>query len=396
MGSWAEVPLGNVLDIFDHLRVPLNAAQRAARQGPFPYYGAQGVIDHVDGYLFDGRYLLIPEDGENLNSRKLPIAYFAEGRFWVNNHAHIVRAKPSVADEMFIKQWLNSSDIGPFVTGAAQPKLSQANLRRMPIRLPPIAVQRRIASILGAYDDLIEVNRRRIAVLEEMARRLFEEWFVHFRSPRHGVARPNGAAALPSGWRQTTFGSLVEELRDSLDPTEADAETAYVGLEHIPRRSTTLDSWGSAEQVTSTKLSFRRGDILFGKIRPYFHKVAWAPFDGICSSDAIVWRPRSSQVAGLALAVASSDAFVAHSAQTSNGTKMPRANPAVLGRYPVAMPTEPELRQFNENVLASVELAASLQAANQRLASSRDLLLPRLISGGISVPTAERELEAVA
>lgn len=394
--AWPEVPLGDVIDIFDNLRVPLNATQRAARRGPYPYYGAQGVIDHVDDFLFDGRYLLIPEDGENLNSRKLPIAYFAEGRFWVNNHAHIVRAKPGVADEVFVKQWLNNADIGPFVTGAAQPKLSQANLRRMPVRLPTLAVQRRIASILGAYDDLIEVNRRRISVLEEMARRLFDEWFVLFRFPGHeGITRCD-SADLPTGWQQATFGALVEETRETLDPAQIDTATAYVGLEHLPRRSTTLDAWGAAEDVTSTKLRFQRGDILFGKIRPYFHKAVWAPFDGICSSDAIVWRPRSSEVAGLALALASSDAFVAHSVQTSNGTKMPRANPSVLSRYRFPLPPAKLLRQFDATVMCGVELAASLQAANQRLAGSRDLLLPRLISGDLPVTAAERELEAVA
>lgn len=151
-----------------------------------------------------------------------------------------------------------------------------------------------------------------------------------------------------------------------------------------------------ADDVGSTKLRFQRGDILFGKIRPYFHKVAWAPFEGICSSDAIVWRPRTSELSGLALAVASSDAFVAHSVQTSNGTKMPRANPSVLASYPVAMAPPTLLRQFNYNVMAGVELAASLQAANHRLAVSRDLLMPRLISGDLTFTTAELELEAAA
>lgn len=104
MTSWRNLLLGDVIDLFDHVRVPLNANERAQRQGPYPYYGAQGVIDHVDEFLFDGRYLLVPEDGENLNSRKQPIAYFANGKFWVNNHAHILRAKKGVADDVFLKQ----------------------------------------------------------------------------------------------------------------------------------------------------------------------------------------------------------------------------------------------------------------------------------------------------
>lgn len=316
------------------------------------------------------------------------------------SHLIRVRLNPLIAHPLYFFYFFKSPQgyerIQSIVTQVAAAGIRGSELGRLLVPVPPLREQRRIASILGAYDDLIEVNRRRIAVLEEMARRLFEEWFVHFRFPGHESSSRRRPAALPTDWQQKTFGVLVDETRDTLDPALIDTTTAYVGLEHIPRRSTTLDAWGAAEDVTSIKLRFRRGDILFGKIRPYFHKVVWAPFDGICSSDAIVWRPRSSEVAGLALAVASSDAFVAHSVQTSNGTKMPRANPSVLSRYPVALPPPTLLRQFDRTVMPGVELAALLQAANQRLAASRDLLLPRLISGDLPVPAAERELEAVA
>lgn len=109
----------------------MSSAQRASRKGPYPYYGAQGVIDHIDDYIFDGRYILIPEDGENLRSRKLPIAYFASGKFWVDNHAHIVQGKPGIAVDRFVQGAIEASDIGPYVTGAAQPKLTQTNHRRI-------------------------------------------------------------------------------------------------------------------------------------------------------------------------------------------------------------------------------------------------------------------------
>ena len=314
--------------------------------------------------------------------------------------AILLRGDPKIVDQRYLFCALRSPTVQTRLvaraTGTTVLGIKQSELRQVLLPLPNLQAQRRIASILGAYDDLIEVNRRRIAVLEEMARRLFEEWFVHFRFPGHGGATEGAPTGPPTDWQQSTFGALVTEHRDTLDPTDIDTSTTYIGLEHIPRRSTTLAATGSAEQVTSTKLRFARGDILFGKIRPYFHKVAWAPFDGICSTDAIVWRPRSADLAGLALAVASSDAFVAHSVQTSNGTKMPRANSSVLLRFPVLLPAIELLRRFNENVMANARLAALLQAANLKLASSRDLLLPRLISGDLPITTAERDLEAVA
>src|SRR5438309_9519 len=82
---WPVRQLGDVIELFDHKRVPLNSRERQQRQGQYPYYGAQGIIDHIDGYMFDGRYILVAEDGENLNSKKLPLALFASGKFWVNN-----------------------------------------------------------------------------------------------------------------------------------------------------------------------------------------------------------------------------------------------------------------------------------------------------------------------
>jgi len=207
--NWPTAKLGEVIDLFDSQRVPLNSRQRHERQGEYPYYGAQGVIDHIDGYIFDGRYILVAEDGENLNSKKLPLALFATGKFWVNNHAHILRGKAGVADDTFLLACLNNADIKPFVTGAAQPKLSQGNLRLIEIPLPPFPIQRRIAGILSAYDELIENSQRRIKILESMARALYREWFVHFRFTVHeSVPRvPSAIGEMPQGWE-------VKKLKD--------------------------------------------------------------------------------------------------------------------------------------------------------------------------------------
>jgi type I restriction enzyme S subunit len=282
--------------------------------------------------------------------------------------------------------------------GTSINNLNQGILDRLEVPVPPLDEQRRIASILGAYDDLIEVNRRRVAVLEAMARGLFEEWFVRFRFPGHEnhkiIDTPDGP--LPEGWAWQEFGSFAADVRDPVSPSDVSPDSRYVGLEHIPRRSTTLDAYGRADEVGSLKLKFQRGDVLFGKIRPYFHKVAWAPCAGVASSDAIVFRAKREEYGALALLVASSDDFVAKAVQTSNGTKMPRANPSVLRAHKVASGGLAFARRFNATAMPLIELAASLQSANEELAASRDLLLPRLISDELSVAAAEAELEAAA
>jgi type I restriction enzyme S subunit len=386
MSPWSVVRLGDVVEIFDYKRVPLSAAQRRTRQGQYPYYGAQGVIDYIDDYVFDGRYILVPEDGENLRSRKLPIAYFATGKFWVNNHAHILRGITGVSVDRFIQSAIEGMSISSWITGAAQPKLSQGNLVQIPILLPPHSEQVVIASILDAIDQLIENNRRRVEVLEEMARAIYREWFVHFRYP--GLETTATLGDLPAGWSWGTIGNLVDLGKDTVDPATLDPKTPAVGLEHIPRRKIVLDDWTTAETVGSRKSRFCRGDLLFGKIRPYFHKVSVAPIDGICSTDAIVIRPKPKHW-GEAVAVAVSDEFVANAVQTSNGTKMPRADWNVIREWPVPIPTPDVSANFTDVMQGHLRLAETLMFTSRLLASVRDLLLPRLVSGEIDVSSLD-------
>ena len=143
------------------------------------------------------------------------------------------------------------------------------------ITLPPLPIQRRIAGILSAYDELIENSQRRIRILEAMARALYREWFVHFRFPGHEhLPRvPSPLGEIPQGWEVKKLGEIAEEMRRNVPKGELDEPQPYVGLEHIPRRSLALDSWETTTELGSNKLEFKKGEILFGKIRPYFHKV---------------------------------------------------------------------------------------------------------------------------
>lgn len=190
--------LGEVIENYDYLRKPLSSMERKSFKGEFPYYGAQGIIDYIADYRCDGEFLLIAEDGENLSSRNAPIAQIAKGKYWVNNHAHIVKNNNN-SDLYYICYLLNNSDIAGYITGSAQPKLSQGNLNKIKIALPSLPIQQKIASILSTYDTLIENNNRRIRLLEQMAENLYKEWFVRFRFPGHEkVEMENG---LPKGWK---------------------------------------------------------------------------------------------------------------------------------------------------------------------------------------------------
>jgi len=148
---WPVFRLGEICLNEDARRVPVKSSDRKAMQGRFPYYGASGVIDHVDDYLFDGQRLLVGEDGANLIARSSPIAFIANGKYWVNNHAHVL-SENGKAKLRCLEYYFALVDLKPFVTGSAQPKLTRSALDSLPVPLPPLDLQERFESVLTALD----------------------------------------------------------------------------------------------------------------------------------------------------------------------------------------------------------------------------------------------------
>ncbi len=380
--GWKERTLGELTENFDGQRIPVKESER--KPGPYPYYGASGIVDHIDKYIFDGEYLLIAEDGENLRTQKTPIAFLARGKFWVNNHAHIVTGNWRT-DTRFLMYALNNGDISGFLTGSTMPKLTQGNMNRIQILAPSLPEQRAIASVLGALDDKIELNRRMNETLEALAQSLFKSWFVDATQ-----------SALPKGWRAGTLGEVAENPRRGIQPDEIKTDTAYIGLEHMPRRCIALSEWGHTGELESNKFEFRRGEILFGKLRPYFHKVGVAPLDGVCSTDILVVAPRKSEWFGFVLGHISSVELVNHTNAASTGTKMPRTNWNDIARFEVALPPDSLAAEFSEVTRPMIERIITNIHESRALAALRDALLPKLLSGELRVPAAAKLVEARA
>lgn len=326
-----------------------------------------------------------------IGSLGAPYSVKAGDHFGLSSSVAIIRPDTNKLHPLYLYYWIKGpilqSAIYGIKGGVAQGYLSLEMIKSLPLSYPPLSTQRKIAAILSAYDDLIENNTRRIKILEEMAQSLYREWFVHFRYPGHEGVRlvESELGLVPEGWELRPLGQLAQEVRRSVNPLDIDPETPYFGLEHLPRKSIALSQWGTAKDVQSTKLAFRRGEILFGKIRPYFHKVGVAPVNGVCSSDTIVISPKSVEYFGVVLGCVSSEDFINHATQTSQGTKMPRANWDILVKYPVAVATLPILKQFNDLVRDQVSLVENLVRQTRNLRHTRDLLLPKLLAGGVDL-----------
>jgi type I restriction enzyme S subunit len=266
--------------------------------------------------------------------------------------------------------------------GSTFPNLPQDTIKDFEIPFP--RNRKRIASILSAYDEAMENNRQRMGLLENAARLLYQEWFVRLRFPGH--EHTPVIKDLPKGWEWKPLNAICPDLREAANPTDLEPGTPYIGLEHMPRRSITLLDWGTAEDVTSTKLRYLAGDILFGKIRPYFHKVGFALTDGVTSSDAIVLRPSEPFYYSFALLTVSSDWFVNIVSKTAKeGSKMPRADWNLMEMHSLVVPPRALLETLNETIKPMLDQLRTLALQNLKLRAARELLLPRLMSGEIEV-----------
>ena len=210
MLKWPTKPLGEVLANFDSRRIPLSSRDREKRHGPYRYYGAAGVIDYVDQPIFSGLHLLIGEDGSVVRDNGTPFTQLADGEFWVNNHAHVLRGKTD-SETRYVYYALKTINARPWVTGAVQPKLSQRNMNQIPIPFPVRSVRKQIVEVLGALDDKIKQNRQTADKLERLARAIFRAWFVDFEPVK---AKDAGADSFPS-MPQHVFDALPTRLVDS-------------------------------------------------------------------------------------------------------------------------------------------------------------------------------------
>jgi type I restriction enzyme, S subunit len=415
--SWPLRKIDDVAIFLNARRKPVKAADRAKRQGQFPYYGASGIVDWVDDFIFEGEYLLISEDGENLRSRNTPIAFMAGGRFWVNNHAHILdEREPGIL--RYLSWALNKTDLSPYITGAAQPKLNKRTLSEIEVAIPPLDERLAINAILGALDDKIELNRRMAATLEEMARALYRSWFVDFdpvKAMAEGLAPafmdeataalfPDrfGDDGLPEGWETMPLSSLCVQVKDSIDPRKnTDRIFDHYSLPAFDAGKGPVREPGSA--IQSQKLRIPTEAILFSRLNPITPRIWWARtsdqvFASVASTEFLVAVSRIKGDMPFLYSLLVSDEFrgnvIARVTGTSNSHQ--RVKPASVLDIEVVGATE-EIRTAYGAVTAPwFDRIDGLNHENRTLAKLRDSLLPKLMSGELRVGSVDEQVEAVA
>lgn len=356
------------------------------------------------------------------------VAHFRRpGAYLINQRVGALRRKRGARIDVRFAGFLLSSRpyqelfIAIATSSGGQANLSPGQILGAPVSLPDIETQKSIAALLGSLDDKINLNTRTNETLEAMAQAIFHDWFVDFGPTRRKVqgatdpvavmgglvddpkraqrladlfSATSGDDGLPEGWKPGSLGDIAKTVGVGVLPSQIAPETPYFGLEHMPRRSIALAEWENASKVTSNKSTFTRGQILFGKLRPYFHKVGIAPVDGVCSTDIIVLDAKAEKLRPLVAACVSSDDFVAFTDRGSTGTKMPRTGWSSMRKFQIAIAPEPVIDAYGAIASPMIEKIVAATHESRTLATTRDLLLPKLMSGEIRLRDAVAQLEA--
>ncbi|MFI0480879.1 restriction endonuclease subunit S [Actinomadura sp. 9N215] len=331
------------------------ASGKRAGKGPaYRTYGANGVIGASELFNAGAHATIIGRVGSYCGA-----VHYSPDRCWVTDNAIIATPKDGV-NPRYVYYLLKRLDLNRYRIGSGQPLLTQGILSRLAVARTTRAEQDSAASVLAALDEKIAVNRRIAALADELVRARFEEL----------------AAASATTIRIERLGSLV---RSNIQAARMHRDENYIALEHMPKRHMWLTSWTDSSAVISAKRRFAPGDVLFGKLRPYFHKVGLAFVDGVASTDILVVRPKQDAYRGWLLAALSSDGVVAHASAVGEGTRMPRAKWPDLAVHEVPWPDDARARVFNDFVKPLASRVEAAAAENMTLARLRDTLLQRLI-----------------
>ncbi|WP_461310371.1 restriction endonuclease subunit S [Azonexus hydrophilus] len=371
----------------------------------FRVFGSNGPIGWTEKPLAEGPGVILGRKGAYRG------VHFSKDPFFVIDTAYYVEPK-SEMDMRWLYYAIQYHKLGEIDDGSPIPSTTRAAVYVRELEVPSVPEQNEIGRVLASLDDRIDHNRSLAAKLEAIARRLFKSWFVDFDPVRAKVAgeNPPGLAddiaalfpdrfldselgEIPMGWRVGKISDFSTNVRVGCAPSQFSAEDFYVGLEHFDRRCLTLWNGGSGDDATSNKSRFAKGDLLFGKLRPYFHKVAIAPMDGICSTDVLVIRCAEMAYREFMYFSLFQDAVIQFVSDASGGTRMPRTNWETLGGYECVVPPKSVSTAFGEIVAPMIETMRQCVSANAALTKIRDLLLPRLISGKLRVADAESLIE---
>lgn len=360
MSEWRKCKLGDIAKL--HYGKGLKTENRI--EGNIPVFSSAGLTGFHNQALTDSKGLIVGRKGT------VGKVYYSEKPFWCIDTTYYVLPNDEKYNFDYLYYLIQSLGLDRLNEDSAVPGLNRETAHDQDIFIPDIPEQQAIAAVLSSLDDKIDLLHRQNKTLEAMAETLFRQWFIE---------------EAGEDWEDGALGHFAVNSKNGVKPSDIDSGTKYVGLEHIDRRSIALIQSGNASDVTSNKFRFSENDILFGKLRPYFHKVCFAPYSGVCSTDILVIRPKKTDYLSYCLFAFYQSDVVEYANLGSGGTRMPRTNWETLSQYPMAVPDDMKLHEFNNLVMPSINKIKQNIVQIQTLEKLRDTLLPKLMSGEVRV-----------
>lgn len=401
-----RIRLNECVQFLDEKRIPLSAKQRSNLRKAYPYYGAQGIIDYVDDYIFNGNYILVAEDGNNLKSLNMPIATWATGKFWVNNHAHILGEKDGY-NLKYIYYLLNSLDLRGFVTGSAQPKLNQENLSNVYLNIPGKVTQNKVSIILSTLDSKIANNNKIAQHLESMTKTIYDYWFLQFEFPNE-EGKPYKSSGgkmvwneelqqeIPDGWSIGNMGGFIDVIRGvSYAPKDALEKPSQNSIpllksNNIQDNAINLDSLIYLDKSKIKENQYLdKGSVFItmssgskahmGKTAIIYKGLRYT-YGAFCAK--IVINDNYSSMISMFF---TSSYFRKYIERVTSGTSINNISIGQLQAIKIPVPPIELSQQFTKIVEPIYDKLGNIFEQNQKLQSLRDFLIPLLMNGQVTI-----------
>jgi type I restriction enzyme S subunit len=388
--DWESVDLGEVVEIHDSKRIPLSEMERKNRRGQYPYCGANGIIDYIDDYIFDGEFVLLAEDGGSYGKFE-NTAYIMRGKFWVNNHAHILKAIEGKTSNLFLKYALDFLDLNPYIVGSTRKKLNQEQMREIRVPFPLIEEQKAIVGVLGVVDLAVAKAGEVIAKTERLKKGLMQELLT--RGIGHEEYKQTPIGKTPKEWDVVKLKDIVEIDRESRDPSREmpDKTFLYVDIDSVeggtgkirnPKRILGKEAPSRARRI------IHENDVIMSTVRPYLKAFAIVPkeYDNqICSTGFAVLSCGDAVLPYFLLNVLFSSQTIAQCNRMMVGGQYPALNQSQVSEIEIPLPPLSEQQKIAD-IFSTMDKKLELERnEKERLERTKHGLMDLLLTGKIRI-----------
>lgn len=319
--------------------------------------------------------------------------FYSEDEFWPLNTTLFVKDFKNNHPK-FIYYLLQTINYNTINAKSSVPGINRNDLHQIVIKIPPFDEQLEISRYLSDLDNKIELNNQINDTLEEMAITLYKHWFVDFGPFQDGRFVESELGDIPKGWEIVQLNDIVDKINSREKSGSHLDDVPYVPIDMIEKKKMMINDYKEGIEAKSSLINFKYKDILFGAMRPYFHKVSVAPFDGVTRTTCFVLRPKSRNLHSFSLCTMFSDDTVEYANSHSTGSTIPYSQwDGSLSTKKVILPKKEVLAEFQNKTETLFDKMISNYFTNKKLMETRDYLLPRLLSGEINLSNIKESIE---